>query len=190
MTVTRLIGLVVAAAVACWALAASSTYVSDWADGFADGFIGCQILLAGLALLAVFQRRWLGAALCFVPVLLIALPTLGVSEPLATLQNTGFRFHASPVDQYLSTCKLLTISEDDKLQQLGRCESLSRWGSSRLDIVYDTTGKTLWPADRTTPEWQAAMLKLFPDGWSGPAHRHHLIGNFYAVETRTDDVKE
>ena len=185
----RAIYLLAAAAMLLWAGAASSIYVWAPVQWIAVAAGGCWILLAIMAPLAAFRRKWLAAALGLLPVILIALPIVGVTKPLAWVQTTGFRIHITPVDEYLSTCRLLTISENNRLQQIGRCRSLPRWDKSRIDIVYDTTGSLLGPADQASPESKAALIKLY--GAEAPAIPHgvRITGNFYAVTIKPAEAK-
>jgi hypothetical protein len=180
MLVTRLRYLLVVAAIVCLALGASLTYVSDLANWFVVGFLACTLLLVVLAPFAAFRKKWLEAAICFVPVVLVLVVMLGVHQPITWLQNTGFRMHVSSMEEYLSKCRLLTISENQKPQQIGQCARLSRWRTP-IGIVYDTTGELVWPADRITPEWKAAMAKLYPPESSPIFSRNHIFGDFYVV---------
>lgn len=155
-------------------------YVSDLPTWFVYTAAGFSIFLGMLTLFALFRRKWRAAAVGVLTLLFIFLPKLKVAEPIAWVQQTGFSTNASPIEEYLSKCKLLTISENDGLQQIGQCASLSR-GHRRIDIVYDTTGKALWPVAAMNPEWKAAANKLFSTRLlSALPTRVHITGNFYA----------
>jgi hypothetical protein len=182
---TRLAYSTAAITVIGWALQVSQRYVSDTSVWPVAALMLCLVLVIVLAGVALFRKQWLAAMTCFLTFVLVLLPLAGVQEPVDWLQKVRFRSHVSPVDEYLLKCRLQTIYENEKLQQIGWCESLSH-RNRRIDIVYDTTGEMAWPKEKLTPEWKAAVDRVFPAGLlATPSTRNGISGNFYAVTTPT-----
>jgi hypothetical protein len=188
-----LVGIVLASWVAMHVL----NLVSAIADWPALVFRVCWTALLLLALTAPFLRRWrelaiFGATLLFTfsTFFLVSEMAEPVVLPNRWLQETGFRIYASrliqsvPLDEFLSSCKLVDYSEDaDTKQQVGECSNGLRttpWFN--VVMIYDPSGQLSLPAIQRTLAWRLAVLHL-------PAGRYfvdygastHLFGNFYLI---------
>jgi hypothetical protein len=182
---TRLAYSVTAITIIGWASVVSQRYASNIAVWQVAAIVLCLVLIVVLAAVALFKKKWLVAMTCFLTLVIVLLPMAGVGGPVDWLQKTGFRSHVSPIDEYLLKCKLQTIYENEKLQQIGWCESFSQW-NHQVDIVYDTTGEVAWPKEKITPEWKTAAAKVFPAGLlTTPSTRYAISSDFYAVTTQT-----
>jgi hypothetical protein len=179
----------VVGSIAFWAIAAILEYVSSLAEWF---FVLLAISLA-VALLSVilmlFRLRWRDAICCALPLALAVLSHLYGTGPARLLQVAGFLIHAAPMESYLSRCRLIAFQEGDQQQQLGRCESISKWGDFNVTIIYDTTGEFLMPIQRRTRQWNSAIRDL-PAGnflTKPQGSSRHIYGNFYSVVLRAQD---
>lgn len=134
---------------------------------------------------AAVRGRWREFSIVSLPLVVTTIPGFGVTMPADWLKAVGFRIYASPIELYLSKCRLYDFVEDDGTKQrIGQCHSVSQTFDERVTVVYDTTGQFVLPLERRTSAWQAAVSQhlsagLFlarkNDGWS------HIFGNFYAV---------
>lgn len=175
-----LVTILAAMTLACWAVGNWLLYVSDLNYVLGLALTGCFLAIVGSMPFVLFRKEWLAVVVGLLTIVIISLPTLKIDDPLVWIQREGFRAHVFPSDEYLSNCRLLTIAEDNELQQIGLCASLRRWGR-RIDIVYDTSGKVLWPSAAMPPGLRAAAAKLFPSKLvASQATRTHIFGSFYA----------
>src|SRR6266571_2427534 len=94
--------------------------VSDWILLIG---IACWIPMLFFTLSALFLRRWNALAIFSAAWLVIAVPYLGITEPLYWVGVLGFRIHASPIEQYLSGCRLTEFDEKGVKQTVGLCEN-------------------------------------------------------------------
>lgn len=178
--------LLVVAALASWLAGLLLAYVSSLADWPLLYIWGaCLLALLFLALRAVVRGGWRELAIVSLPLVMMTLPAFGLPLPADWLQAVGFRIYASPVESYLSRCRLYDFIDDDGTKQrIGQCHSVRRAFDERVTVVYDTTGQFGLPLERRTSAWQSAVSRHLSagmflarnnDGWS------HIFGNFYAV---------
>lgn len=152
-------------------------------DRLLDLYFVCLLGLFVFFLGALFRRRWDEVAIFFAIWAVVLFPCYGASGSLRWLYVQAFRIHASPVDEYLSRCKLIEFVENGSKQVLGRCGDLGIGGEAVLDVFYDTTGEFVLPVSQRTPEWKAAMRHFSPHAvlinTEGRARK--LLGNFYEI---------
>jgi hypothetical protein len=141
--------------------------------------IGLFVLFLG----ALFRRRWKEVAVFCAMGPFVLLPYLGPSISLGWLYVEGFRFHASPIDQYLSRCKLIEFVEKEAKQKVGVCERQRLIGEGTLTVIYDTTGELMLPVAQRTPEWTKAMVRFSPGKFftQSEGRAEHLFGDLYDI---------
>ena len=152
-------------------------------DRLAGLYLFCLLALFVLFLGDLFRLRWNDVAIFFGIWAVVLLPLYGIKAPLRWLRVEAFRIHASPIEEYLSRCRLIEFVENGTKQALGRCDYLGIGGEAVLDVFYDTTGEFVLPVSQRTPEWKAAMWHFSPHqvliNAEGRAER--LFGNFYEI---------
>jgi hypothetical protein len=143
----------------------------------------CLLALFAFFLGALFRRRWDEVAVFFAIWAVVLFPLYGSSAPLRWLYVEAFRIHASPIEEYLSQCKLIEFVESGAKQVLGRCDNLGIGGDAVLDVFYDTTGEFVLPVSQRTPEWKAAMWHFGPHAVliDTEERARKLFGNFYEI---------
>lgn len=153
-------------------------------------YLGGLVVLFFLFVSALFRRRWKEVAIFFAIWAIVLLPFYGIRLPLRWLYVEAFRLHASPIEEYLSRCKLVEFVESDAKQKLGVCERLPMSGHGTLAVIYDTTGELALPVSQRTPEWTKTMGRFSPgrffmqsEGWA-----QHLFGNFYAIPVPLEEA--
>jgi hypothetical protein len=180
----------VAIVIVCWAGVALSANVSDFSGWFVAGYFGLSAISFFFFLQTLFRKSWRQAVIYSLPIVLLILSVLGVSEPtIDWLRTVGFRIHIAPVDKYRSNCKLVAFLEGSKQQQVGECESIATSSTTRIAIIYDTTGELILPRGQRTQEWKRAISSLsagrrlaeFED------RRSRIFGMFYAVDIGLED---
>jgi hypothetical protein len=161
--------------------------LSDWLFG---SFLLSLPVMFFLILRALFQRRWKENAVFFAAGVVISLPLLGVQEPLQWIHVQGFRLHISPLEEYLSKCRLIEFVEKGTKQTVGECESHGLY-SGYAHVIYDTTGELLKPVSQRTQEWQQAMSEFYSDEVlnSSEGRTRHIFGDFYDVGTSLDEER-
>jgi len=175
---------------------AAGAFLSSSAPRVSDGliwaYVACVLLLSFLFLRALFRRRWSEVAILCAMAPVVFYPYLGPDLSLRWIYVAGFRFHASPIEEYLSRCELVEFVEKGATQKVGVCES--RGGSwNTVDVViYDTTGELVLPVAQRTPEWTNAMGRFPPGKFvarsEGRAER--LFGYFYDIEVGPEDLND
>jgi hypothetical protein len=154
--------------------------IADW---LLPVYLACLLALFFLSLGALLFRRWKEVGILFVIWAVVLLPFYGWIERPRWVYVEAFRRHASPIEEYLSRCKLVEFVENDAKQKVGLCERLPMGRGDKLTIIYDTTGQLALPVSRRTPEWTKAMVRFSPGRYFTEAEGHadHLFGNFYEV---------
>jgi hypothetical protein len=111
------------------------------------------------------------------------MPIYGPSELPRWVYVEVFRRHASPIEEYLSRCKLIEFVENDAKQKAGVCEFVPLPGDNGLTIIYDTTGQLMLSASQRSPAWTQAMVRFSPGKFftQSEGYARHLFGNFYEV---------
>jgi hypothetical protein len=157
-----------------------SAELSDWF--LLIYILGFPILFVLLAS-ALFGRKWKEFAILLGMGVVFLLPWFGMQRPFHWLLIEGFIIHASPLDKYLSQCKLIEFVENEVKQKLGICESHGVHGAVRV-VIHDTAGESALPLAQRTPEWIAAMAHFAPHMlFSQPnVQTDHLIGDFYLID--------
>lgn len=157
--------------------------------------LGCSIPLFFFLLGALFRRDAKAVAIFSVAWVLTVLPLFDL-EPVERfrgwLHAQGFRIHASPVEDYLSTCKITHFVEKGIKQAVGQCEYTSlAYDSFAYVIFYDTTGELALPISRRTREWNDAMWHYSPKKvlLEGEPRAEHLFENFYRVGISIDEFE-
>lgn len=165
--------------------------VADWLQHFA--FV-CLFAVLIFLMISLVRRRWKDAGI-FVAVWLIALAFGPLGADLQQqnwLAVQGFRIHASPVQKYLSKCKLIEFVENGIKQTVGECEGHGDDEMSFDDsVIYDTTGNLLKPASEQSPQWKRVMDAFFgPQVLASSRERtRHIWGDFYDVSTNYDEER-
>lgn len=190
--VKYLLAIVVAAGWYALPLLAHSLPIpSVWPVGI---MFACWIPLFFFSLSALFRRNWKTVAVFAATWVLALLPLLKV-EPVERFRGwlyvQGFRIHASPVEDYLSRCRLTEFVEQGAKQTVGECE----WDGDAVydDVVYvvfyDTTGEIALPLSQRTPEWMDAMYNYSPIKVlrESEDRAEHLIGSFYRIRIDHDE---
>jgi hypothetical protein len=153
-------------------------------------YVACLLALFSLFLGALLRRRWKSALIFCAMAPVVLLPYLGLNVSFGWLYVEGFRFHASPIEEYLSRCKLIEFVERGTEQRLGVCER-QRWpGEGVLTVVYDTTGELALPVSRRTPEWTKVMMRFSPGKFftRSEGRAGHLFGNFYEISVPLEEA--
>jgi hypothetical protein len=157
--------------------------LSDWLVWI---FLACWIPLFIFSLSALLRRNWKAVAIFSATWVLGYLP-FAEFEPVDRfrfwLSQQGFRIHASPVEDYLSKCRLTEFIEKGVRQTVGLCE-VSGGAAITYFVFYDTTGEIALPLSQRTPEWKDAMWHYPPKGVLRDSEDRagHLFGNFYRVD--------
>jgi hypothetical protein len=178
-----------ALAVACWLgmplLTFSHPVLSGW---LVILYLLWSLVLFVVFLCALFRRRWNEVARFLAIWAVVLFPIYGSDAPRRWLQAEAFRIHASPLDQYLSRCKLTEFDENNVRQKLGVCERRGASGSAQV-VIHDTAGESAVPLAQRTPEWIAAMAHFSPHMlFSQPgAQTSHLFGDFYLIDIPEQD---
>jgi hypothetical protein len=141
----------------------------------------CFLVLFVGFLRALFRLRWRKLAIYLVIWLVVLLPHKSGAH--SWLYVEAFRVHASPIEEYLSRCKLFEFFENDKKQVLGWCEIQVIGNEVARQIFYDTTEEFGLPVSQRTPEWKAVMGKYDPVGLltKKEGRGTKLIEHFYEV---------
>lgn len=158
----------------------SFSELSDWLFLL---FVLCLPVMLFLTLRRLFQRRWKESVMLLAAGALIFLPAFGVGEPLQWVRSLGFRLHISPVEQYLSGCRLIDFFENDTRRTVGECESHGMYSGHALTVIYDPSGEILKPVSQRTQEWQRAMSEFYSEEVLNSSERRtrHLFSDFYVV---------
>ena len=156
---------------------------SQWAF-YVDAAFAIAVIICGLV--ALIRRQWSTFAILCVPLVIFSLPGVG-----GRLQATGFSIYASPLEQYLSRCRLVEFLEDGKKQQVGECEGIPTSGISWDYVIYDTAGQLVLPRAQRTREWKRAVGMLSsPDVYTKTEGRaSHIVGDFYRIGVRLDELQ-
>ena len=152
-----------------------------WICWFFVFFISFGVLLA---------RRWRAVAIfASAWVWLFFGPSDGPGETYFWFIRQGFRFHARPVEEYMSRCKLTDFVENGVKQSVGFCEGRDE-GSFISSVFFDTTGELGLPRSRRTPEWNEAISPFIPkEVLADEGRARHLFGSFYRVDIRLEEFK-
>ena len=152
-------------------------------------YVACVLALFFLFLGALFRRRWKEVAIFCVIGPVALLPYLGLNVSFRWFYVEGFRFHASPIDRYLSQCKLIEFFEKDTKQKVGVCERQGLPGYGVLTVIYDTTGELELPASQRTPEWTKAMVRFSPGKvfTQSEGRAERLFGNLYEIAVQLEE---
>lgn len=142
----------------------------------------CWFIIVFISLGVLLLRRWIAVGVFAAAwIWLFFGPSYGPNETRYWLIKLGFRFHAFPVEDYLSRCKLVEFTENDSRQTVGFCEGTGMMSPVDDLVYYDSTGEFGLPPSQRTPQWNQAMSQLAREeviertAWS-------LFGNFYRVE--------
>ena len=152
-------------------------------------YLLCLLALFVVLLCVLFRRRWNEVAILLVVWTVVLFPIYGPIAPNRWLYAEAFRIHASPIEEYMSRCKLFEFVENGVKQTLGRCEILPTGDEGVLCVFYDTTGEFVLPVSQRTPEWRAAMWHFSPHALlletEGRATR--IFGNFYDISIASSE---
>lgn len=119
----------------------------------------CWILVFFFSVSALFRRQWKTIAVFAAAWVWLFLAPYRFDKPSDWLLAEGFRIHASPIDDYLSRCKLVAFIENGVKQTVGFCEGADNGGVLR-GVYYDTTGEFALPPFLRTSEWKSAMSQI------------------------------
>ncbi len=157
----------------------------DLSDWLTDMAFACLLAVLFFSLRALFRRRWKEFAVFFATLVITFLPGFGVVGHADWLIAEGFRIHASPIEKYLSDCKLIEFVEKGAKQTVGECESHGLYSGYAHTVIYDTTGELLRPVSHRTQDWQRAMFEFYSEEVLNSSERRtrHIFGYFYDVGT-------
>jgi len=170
--------------------------------------LACWIPLFFFSLSALLRRKWKAAAIFSITWVLASLPFIQI-EPVTEIRFwlflQGFRIHASPVEGYLSKCRLTEFIEKGVKQKVGECEASGSSDTIVYVVFYDTTGelalclagdarrrnKRLVPVSQRTAEWKDAMWDYPPRGVlrDGSDRAAPLFENFYLVAILSEEFE-
>jgi hypothetical protein len=174
-----------------WVAASFLSYpapvISEWLIWMSAA---CLLALLLLFLSALFRRRWKEVAIFCAAAPVVLLPYLGLNVSLDWIYVAGFRFHASPIEEYMSRCELIEFIEKNFRQEVGICERQSHPGNGVVTVIYDTTGELVLPVTQRTPEWTKAMGRFSPGKvfTKSEGRAQHLFGHFYDIEIGLEDM--
>ena len=104
------------------------------------------------------------------PILLATLVIIQASQMIEAqsdggLVGLGFRIHASPLEQYLATCRKFDFTENGQKHVIAACESRTYEpgfppGLAYLTVIHDPTGNLLKPESGRSPEWSKAFDRI------------------------------
>jgi hypothetical protein len=153
----------------------------------------CWIPLFFFSLGALLGCRWKAIAIFAATWVLVIFPSESF-EPVEQfrfwLGVQGFRIHVSPMEDYLSRCRLVTIVEDGQRQQVGKCEDENPSGDAWVSVFYDTAGQFGLPPAQRTQGWKDAMYYNF-DSYcylTEKAVGDRLFAKFYSVVVTLEHV--
>jgi hypothetical protein len=183
--------LLVAVTLASWVAGQLLEYVPHLSEWSFFVTAGCFVAVLVCALSALIRRKWNAFATFSITLLAMCLPGFGLTQPSDWLQATGFRIYASPIEEYLSRCRLVTFVEDGAEQKVGECESIATSSITWIIVIYDTTGQFVLPVARRTQGWKSAMGMLSsPKVFAESEGRgSHIFGNFYSIVIRLDEMQ-
>lgn len=148
-----------------------------------------------LALFVLFigdlvRRRWKQLAIFLAIWAFVLLPFYVHTSPFRWFYVEALRIHTSPLEEYLSRCKLIEFVENGANQKVGVCERHGQWGDVTRTLLYDTTGELASPLSQRTPEWTKAMVRFSPGLYftETEGHAHHLLGHFYEVDVPPEEA--
>ena len=140
---------------------------------------------------AMLPRDWKPLAVLSVAWVWVLLAFLGpMDEFRYWLEVQGFRIHASPLNDYLSTCRLTEFVQKGVRQTVGECEASGVvYGPVATVVFYDTTGELALPAAQRSAEWRDAMWHYPPKAVlrDGEHRAVLLFGNFYRVDILSEE---
>jgi hypothetical protein len=178
--------LLVTVSLLSWVANQLLRFVPDYSQRvfYVDAAFAVVVIICGLV--ASIRRQWSTFAIFCLPIVIFSLP--GVSR---RLQATGFSIYASPLEQYLSRCRLFEFFEDGKKRQVGECEGIPTSGITWDYVIYDTAGQLVLPLAQRTPEWKSAVGMLSsPDVYIKTEGRaSHIVGDFYRIGVRLDELQ-
>jgi hypothetical protein len=157
-------------------------------------FLACWIPLFFFSISALFRRKWKAVAIFSATWALASLPFIEI-KPVAEIRFwlfvQGFRIHASPVEDYLSKCRLTEFIERGVKQKVGECEASGSSDTVVYVVFYDTTGELALPVSQRTAEWKDAMWDYPPRGVlrDGGDRAEPLFGNFYLVAIFSEEFE-
>jgi hypothetical protein len=186
VTMKLLRNLLVVTMLVSWVTHQLFMYVPGFSDWSGLVCAGCILTLFVCALLALIGRKWNTLA-----IFCVAFAVILLHQPGHWLRATGFRIHASPIEEYLAQCRLVSFEEDGKKQQVGECQGIPTSDITWDTVVYDTTGQLVLPLAQRTEGWKSAMGMLSsPDVYIESERRaSHIFGNFYVISVRIDELQ-
>lgn len=170
----------------------SLCYVWDISDWCWYLFTVDWLVLLFVALLSLFRLRWRELAILSLVLVVTAAPAFRVGEePIAWLQEGVFRLYALyrirsvPLDQFLSTCKLVDYAAGDGSKgKVGECDGFRSTMWFRPCVIYDPTGQFALPPERRTRAWRSTVEFDLSAGRFLAVNDHddaRIFGNFYFV---------
>jgi len=162
----------------------------DRFERLVDVYVACLLALFFLFLGALLFRRWKEVTIFFGIWAVVLMPIYGPRELPRWVYVEAFRRHASPIEEYLSRCKLVEFVENGAKQKVGVCERQGLPGDGVLTVVYDTTGQLMLSASQRAPAWTQAMGRFSPGKFftQSEGHARHLFGNFYEVAVPLEEA--
>lgn len=122
------------------------------------GAIGAIIAMIWLIACA-FLPKPRAAPILLATMMIIQVASMMEPQSDGGLTGLGFRIHASPIEQYLATCKKFEFAENGETRAIRVCESSSYEpgfppGLAYLTVIHDPTGNLLKPESERSPEWK------------------------------------
>jgi hypothetical protein len=178
--------LLVAVMLASWTADQLLVYVPHLSEWWFFASVGSFLTILLCALSALIRRKWDTLAIFCFPFVVILL-----HQPGQWLRATGFRIHASPIEEYLAQCRLVEFVEDGKKQQVGECQGIPTSEITWDTVIYDTTGQFVLPPAQRTQGWKSAVGMLSsPDVYiESEGRASHIFGDFYVIGIRIDELQ-
>jgi hypothetical protein len=148
----------------------------------------CTVIAVPWLIVCAFKSRPGSALILVATLLFIFAPNFAESENANWLMTLGFRIHASPIEQYLTTCRMSEFTENGVKQSIGDCErDFYEVGFpaalAYVHVIYDPSRNLLKPEAERTPEWQEALEGLLSAGSTvSITSVRHLFADFYMVD--------
>lgn len=125
----------------------------------------CAIIAMLWLFVCVFQSKPRSAPILLATLVIIQAVGMIEAQSSGGLIGFGFRIHASPVEQYLATCRMFDFTDGGEKHIIGACESQPYEpgfppGLAYLAVIYDPTGNLLKPESERSPEWTRAFDKI------------------------------
>lgn len=159
-------------------------------DWLTASYLLSSLLLSFGVLNVAFRRQWHEALRRAALLGIVLFPYYGSGGATLWLHVKTFRHHISPVEKYLSRCRLIEFVENGTPQRLGRCETFDLGQENYLEVYYDSSGEMMLPPGQRTAEWREAMAHFSPHAvlLDKADRAGRLIDGFYELKITSDEL--